>query len=125
MAESILAKDGGGRFRAFSAGSHPNERVNPLALETLVTAGYPVEGLQAKPWDIFGNLDAPHMDYVITVCDKAAAEASPAWPGQPARDHWSVPNPAAFVGSNAGTQMTFLRAFETLKARIATFIDSN
>jgi arsenate reductase len=121
MAESILAKDGHGRFRAFSAGSHPRGAVNPLTLATLRSLDYPTDGLRSKSWSEFAASDAPVMDFVFTVCDGAAGETCPAWPGQPMTAHWGIEDPAAVVGSDIEKEAAFARAFRYLKNRIATF----
>ena len=95
LAESILRKEGAGRFRAFSAGSHPKGVVNPFALKVLESYNYPTEGLRSKSWDEFAAPGAPIMDFVFTVCDTAAAETCPVWPGQPMTAHWGIEDPAA------------------------------
>ena len=122
MAESILAKDGAGRFRAFSAGSHPKEQVNPLAIETLEKLGYPTDGLRSKSWDEFDATDAPPMDFVITVCDNAAGEVCPIWPGHPVRAHWGIEDPASAEGSHRERLDAFETAAHHLRNRIAQFI---
>jgi arsenate reductase len=99
LAESILRKDGGERFNAYSAGSHPKGRVNLLALKTLEAFEYPVEGFRSKSWEEFTAPDAPDLDFVFTVCDSAAAEACPVWPGQPMTAHWGIEDPAAVEGT--------------------------
>ena len=100
LAESILSKDGDGRFNAYSAGSHPKGRVYPLALKTLEAFGYPVDGFRSKSWEEFTASDAPKLDFVFTVCDNAAGEACPVWPGQPMTAHWGIEDPAAVEGTN-------------------------
>ena len=120
MAEAILAKDGAGRFRAYSAGSHPKGTVNPLALSTLASAGYPTDGLTSKAWEVFADPHAPKIDLVITVCDNAAGESCPVWPGHPAKDHWSIHDPAIDDSETA-----FRAAFDDLSARITALINSN
>ena len=99
LAESILRKEGARRFRAFSAGSHPKDAVNPFALKVLESYNYPTEGLRSKSWDEFAAPGAPVMDFVFTVCDTAAAEACPIWPGQPMTAHWGIEDPAAVDGT--------------------------
>ena len=122
LAESILRKDGGGQFNAYSAGSHPKSRVNPLALKTLEAFEYPVEGFRSKSWEEFMAPDAPELDFVITVCDSAAAEACPAWPGHPMTAHWGIADPAAVDGTDIEKERAFNQAFRYLKNRIAVFI---
>ncbi|MGB0133687.1 arsenate reductase ArsC [Dokdonella sp.] len=121
LAESILAKDGGGRFRAFSAGSMPKPDVNPLAIETLASLGYPTEGLRSKSWDEFEKPDAPVMDFVFTVCDNAAGEVCPIWPGHPQTAHWGIEDPAAAQGSMIEQKHAFATAFRHMKNRISVF----
>jgi arsenate reductase len=116
MAEALLRQIGGGRFQAFSAGSHPKGAVHPLALETLAQQHVPAEGLRSKSWDEFAAAGAPPMDIVITVCDRAAAETCPIWPGQPVTAHWGVPDPAAATGAEA--VRAFRDACLTLRRRI-------
>ena len=127
-ARSILAEAsinhlaaGSGRFQAFSAGSHPRGEVNPLALETLRRNGIPIEGLRSKSWDEFAKPGAPVMDFVITVCDNAAGETCPLWPGQPVTAHWGVPDPAAVSGSDADQRQAFQQAYIALRRRIERF----
>lgn len=122
FAEAILRHDGGGRFLAFSAGSHPAGRVNPLAIETLQAMGYPVSELRSKSWDEFERADAPPMDLIITVCDNAAGEVCPIWPGSPAKAHWGIPDPAAILGSDAQRRAAFRYAFHTLKQHVARLV---
>ncbi len=121
LAESILNKDGAGRFRAYSAGSQPKGEVNPLAIKTLASYDYPTEGLRSKAWDEFAVPDAPVMDFVFTVCDNAAGEACPVWPGQPMTAHWGVEDPAAVQGPEIARQTAFVTAFRYLRNRIAAF----
>jgi arsenate reductase (thioredoxin) len=122
LAESILRKDGGGRFNAYSVGSHPKGRVNPLALKTLEAYEYPVEGFRSKSWEEFAAPDAPVLDFVFTVCDSAAREACPVWPGQPMTAHWGIEDPAAVDGTAIAKERAFNQAFRYLKNRIALFI---
>ena len=124
MAEALLNTPlmSGGRFRAFSAGSHPKGEVNPLTLDVLTRQRQPVEGLRSKSWDEFARPDAPKMDFVFTVCDDAASEVCPVWPGQPVTAHWGVPDPAAARGSDQEQHRAFLDAFLTLKRRIELFV---
>lgn len=121
LAESILTKDGGGRFRAFSAGSHPKGAVNPLALKVLNNFGYPDEGFRSKSWDEFAVPGAPVMDFVFTVCDNAAGEACPVWPGQPMTAHWGIEDPAAVEGTDIEKQTAFVTAFRYMRNRISVF----
>jgi len=121
MAESILAKDGAGRFRAFSAGSHPKGAVHPLALRVIEDFGYPAAGLRSKPWDEFARAGAPKLDFVFTVCDNAAGEICPIWPGQPMSAHWGIEDPAAAIGTEIERERAFVTAFRYLKNRIAAF----
>jgi arsenate reductase len=121
MAESILRKDGAGRFRAFSAGSHPKRRVNPFALEVLESFDYPTEGLRSKGWEEFAAPGAPEMDFVFTVCDNAAGEACPVWPGQPMTAHWGIEDPAAVEGTDIQKEAAFVLAARYLENRISVF----
>jgi arsenate reductase (thioredoxin) len=121
MAESILRQVGAGRFRAFSAGSHPSGRVNPFALELLQKNRMPTEGLRSKNWDEFANADAPRLDFVFTVCDNAAGEVCPVWPGQPMTAHWGIPDPAAVEGDDEAKRKAFAEASRTLLNRIRVF----
>ncbi|WP_454918943.1 arsenate reductase ArsC [Xanthobacter sediminis] len=121
MAEAILNKDGAGRFRAFSAGTQPGNGVHPLAVLTLHRFGYPTQGVRPKSWDEFAGPDAPHMDFVITVCDDAAGEECPVWPGHPVTAHWGIENPALVEGSSVDKEAAFNRAFHYLKSRISVF----
>jgi arsenate reductase (thioredoxin) len=122
LAEGILRKDGAGRFSAFSAGSHPKERVNPFALKVLGASGYPTHGYRSKSWDEFAAPGAPVMDFVFTVCDSAAGETCPVWPGQPMTAHWGIEDPAAVEGSDIEKERAFVTAFKYLKNRISVFI---
>jgi arsenate reductase len=121
LAESILRKEAAGRFNAFSAGSHPKGVVNPLALKTLAARGYPVDGLRSKNWDEFAAPGAPKMDFVFTVCDNAAGEACPFWPGSPATAHWGMEDPAAVEGSDIEKERAFALAFDRLRDRVSQF----
>jgi len=122
LAESILNQRGRDRFRAFSAGSHPAGRVNPFALELLGRMNLPTEGLRSKSWEEFAAPGAPPLDFVFTVCDNAAGEVCPVWPGQPMTAHWGVPDPAAEVGTVAQKTEAFRQAFRALERRISVFI---
>ncbi len=121
MAEAILRKDGGGRFGAFSAGSFPKGTVNPLALKVLASMDYPTDGLRSKSWDEFAAPGAPQMDFVFTVCDDAAGEVCPLWPGQPMTAHWGIEDPAAAEGTEIQKEAAFVAAFRYLKNRINAF----
>jgi arsenate reductase (thioredoxin) len=112
---------GGGRFRAFSAGSHPKGDVHPLAINLLEAHRIPTQGLRSKTWDEFAEPGAPSLDFVITVCDNAAAEQCPYWPGHPATAHWGVPDPAAVEGTDEEKRQAFADAFMVLKHRIELF----
>ena len=118
MAEAILNAAGRGRFRAHSAGSSPAGTVHPLALSTLVGMRLPTEGLRSKDWSEFAQPGAPRLDFVFTVCDKAAGETCPIWPGQPMTAHWGVEDPAAFVGDDEATRRVFRDTASVLKRRI-------
>ena len=122
LAESIMNKWGKGRFRGFSAGSHPNGKVNPLALDLLKGLDFPTDGLRSKSWDEFATPGAPHFDFVITVCDNAAGEACPVWPGMPITAHWGVPEPAAVTGTPEVIERAFRDAFMILDRRISLFL---
>jgi arsenate reductase len=118
MAEAVLNMLGAGRFRAFSAGSHPSGAVQPLAVELAQSMGYPAEKMRSKSWDEFAVDGAPEMDMVITVCDNAAGEACPVWLGHPALAHWGVPDPAAVEGDEDTRKRAFVAAYATLRRRI-------
>ena len=118
LAEAYLNMAGKGRLQAYSAGSKPGGAVNPFALELLERNGVPAEGVRSKSWDEFAASGAPHMDIVITVCDSAAAEPCPFWPGQPATAHWGLPDPAAVEGTDDQKRKAFLAAYATLSNRI-------
>lgn len=122
MAEAMLNTAGKGRFRAFSAGSHPNAVVNPHAIEQLAHLGIDTAGLRSKSWDEFSTADAPHMDFVITVCDKAAGEVCPFWPGQPMTAHWGFEDPAEVQGTEKEIQHTFARVCREIKTRLDIFL---
>lgn len=121
MAESLLTELGHGRFRAFSAGSFPKGAVRPEAITLLKEQGLPTEGLRCKPWDEFAAPSAPVMDFVFTVCDQAASEPCPVWPGQPTTAHWGVPDPAAADGSRAIIMLAFRDAFRMIETRLKLF----
>ena len=121
LAESILNKDGEGRFRAFSAGSQPKRTINPFALKMLKSFSYPSEGFRTKGWEEFAGPDAPFMDFVFTVCDNAAGEACPVWPAQPMTAHWGIEDPAAVDGTDIQKEAAFVAAFRYMKNRISAF----
>jgi arsenate reductase (thioredoxin) len=121
IAESILRKDGQPHFRAFSAGSQPKWTVNPLAIKVLRTLDYPTENLRSKSWLDFAEPNAPVMDFVFTVCDSAAGEACPIWPGQPMTAHWGIEDPAEVEGTDLQKEAAFVAAFRYLKNRISAF----
>ena len=121
MAEGILRKDGAGRFNAFSAGSHPKGVVNPFALKVLAAADYPTDGFSSKAWDVYAVPGAPVMDFVFTVCDDAANETCPVWPGQPMSAHWSLPDPAAVEGSETVKRAAFADTCRMMTQRISIF----
>ena len=120
LAEALLNRDGGGRFRAFSAGSFPKGAVHPMALALLRDRGFPVAGLRSKSWDEFAGAGAPPLDLIVTVCDNAAGETCPVWPGHPARAHWGIADPAAVEGD--GQRAAFEEAYRLLEARIADLL---
>ena len=121
LAEAILRKDGRGRFRAFSAGSQPKGAVNPFAIRVLNKLDYPTNDLRSKSWEEFAAANAPAMDFVFTVCDNAAGETCPLWPGQPLTAHWGIGDPAEVDGSDIEKEAAFVTAFRYLKNRIGTF----
>jgi arsenate reductase (thioredoxin) len=118
LAEAYLNSAGAGRFSAYSAGSQPAGKVNPFAIELLHKNGLPTEGLRSKSWDEFAAGSAPRLDLLFTVCDNAAGEICPVWPGQPISAHWGVADPAAASGSDSEKRKAFLRAFSELRTRI-------
>jgi protein-tyrosine-phosphatase len=122
LAESILNSSGGGRFRAFSAGSYPKGTVHPLALELLEEEGLPTAGLRSKSWDEYADPGAPPVDFIFTVCDNAAGESCPVWPGRPASAHWGIPDPAAVEGNAGERRRAFRDAYRALEARIVRFV---
>ena len=121
FAETILNHMGGGRFRAYSAGSYPKGKVNPHTLELLELMDMPTDGLRSKAWDEFARPGAPPLDFVLTVCDDAAGETCPVWPGLPATAHWGVPDPAAVQGTEHEQMKAFRDAFYVLQRRIELF----
>jgi arsenate reductase len=123
FAEAILNKTGAGTFKAHSAGSRPAGAVHPYALDLLQQLDLPIAGLRSKSWDEFAVQGAPGMDFVFTVCDDAAAEACPAWPGQPMSAHWGVPDPVRVEGTEAERRLAFADAYRMLNNRISAFIN--
>src|SRR5690242_6590179 len=121
IAEAILSKIGAGKFRAFSAGSHPRGQINPHALQLLQSLGYDISNFRSKSWSEFADPGAPLLDFVFTVCDTAAGETCPLWPGQPMTAHWGVPDPAAAKGSSAEIALAFKDAYRMLNQRIGIF----
>jgi arsenate reductase len=121
MAETLLNRWGKGRFQAFSAGSHPTGTINPFTLDLLTLVKLPTEGLRSKSWDEFTAAGAPVMDFVFTVCDQAAGEVCPIWPGQPISAHWGFPDPAAFVGPTVEKRAFFVDVFRQIETRIRNF----
>ncbi len=122
LAEALLNDMGQGRFRAFSAGSHPKGAVHPLALQELASRRIPTNGLRSKSWEEFAAPGAPEMDFVFTVCDQAAGEVCPVWPGQPMTAHWGMPDPAAVEGSDEVKVRAFLDTAITVKRRLALML---
>jgi arsenate reductase len=122
LAEAIINQDGAPRFRGYSAGSHPKGAVNPFALRVLKNFGYSTDGLTSKSWQVFAGPDSPRMDFVFTVCDDAAGETCPLWPGQPVTAHWGVKDPAAAAGTDVHVEAAFITAFNELKRHISVFI---
>lgn len=123
LAEACLNREGRGRFTAYSAGSHPKGDVHPMAIELLKRANYDTSGMRSKSWDEFAVPGAPKMDFVFTVCDSAAAEACPVWPGQPMTAHWGVPDPAAVEGTETERALAFADAYRMLNNRISIFVN--
>lgn len=122
MAEALVTTMSHGRLQGFSAGSQPGGRVNPYAIEQVKKTGYPVENLRSKSWDEFALPDAPHMNFIITVCDNAVNEACPVWPGHPATAHWGFADPAAVEGTDEQKRAAFERIFKQIMARMNAFV---
>ena len=124
LAEALLNHMGQGRFKAYSAGSCPreNQQPNPLAIETLTQAGISTQGLYSKSWDVFAAADAPHMDLIITVCDNAAGEVCPIWPGRPASAHWGYTDPSAGEGSDEQKRHAFFLTLNAIRQRLEIFV---
>lgn len=121
LAESILNKEGGGRFHAYSAGSQPKGEVHPFSIELLRSLGHNTSGLRSKNWEEFTRPGAPEIDFIFTVCDNAAGETCPIWPGKPMTAHWGIPDPAAAEGTDAEKHLAFADAYRMLKKRIELF----
>ncbi|MEQ1637378.1 MAG: arsenate reductase ArsC [Methylococcales bacterium] len=122
MTEAVFNKIGEGRFKAYSAGSHPSGSVHPLAIEQIQQLHYPTEGLRSKSWDEFATPDAPIMDFVITVCDKAAGEVCPVWPGRPITAYWGFEDPAAVQGTEEEQRRAFQNVLSYIMARVRFFL---
>jgi arsenate reductase len=122
LAEALINRLGQGKFRAYSAGSHPSGQVHPTAVELLKRFDFPIEGLRSKSWDEFAEPTAAKMDFIFTVCDKAAAEVCPVWLGQPMTAHWGVPDPAAVEGNEIERMQAFREAYRELENRIKIFV---
>ena len=122
IGEALFNTMGASRFKAYSAGSHPAGRVNPLAIEQVRALGYPVENLRSKSWDEFAQPGAPELDFVVTVCDKAAGEMCPLWPGQPVTAHWGFPDPAAVEGSDEEKRAAFAQTVRQMRRRVELFL---
>ena len=122
LAEALFNTLGAGRFKAYSAGSHPTGRVNPFAIEHVQALGYPIDELRSKSWDEFAQADAPRMDFIVTVCDNAAGEVCPLWPGQPVTAHWGFPDPAAVEGSEEVKRAAFAQTLRQIRNRVQLFL---
>lgn len=122
LGEALINHWGRGRFRGFSAGSQPRGEVHPLTLRLLRHLDFPVDGLRSKSWEEFSGADGESMDFVFTVCDSAAAETCPVWPGQPMTAHWGIPDPAAVEGDEKARMQAFRRAFNQLENRVKIFV---
>ena len=122
LAEAILNREGKGRFKAYSAGSNPAGKVHPYSLDLLALMDHPTENLRSKNWEEFSGPDAPKLDFVFTVCDNAAGETCPVWPGQPITAHWGIPDPAAVTGSEAEKRAAFTEAYRMILNRISLFL---
>ncbi|EAU0274694.1 arsenate reductase ArsC [Salmonella enterica] len=123
MAEALINTMGQGRFRAYSAGSHPTGKVNPFAVEKVESVKYPTENLRSKSWDEYATPDAPKMDFIITVCDNAAGEMCPVWPGQPISAHWGFEDPAAVEGTDDEKRRAFEQTFRHMMNRVRLFVN--
>jgi arsenate reductase len=123
MGEALFNTLGDGRFKAYSAGSHPTGKVNPFAVEQVRALGYPVEDLRSKSWDEFAHADSPQMDFIVTVCDNAAGEVCPLWPGHPVTAHWGFPDPAAVDGSVEVKRAAFAQTLRQIRNRVQLFLN--
>ena len=123
MAEALINTMGNGRFKAYSAGSHPNGQVHPFAIEKVRSINYPLDNLRSKSWDEFAQPGAPQMDFIITVCDNAAGEVCPVWPGQPISAHWGFEDPAAVEGSDDEKRRAFDLAFRQIMSRVRLLVN--
>jgi arsenate reductase (thioredoxin) len=123
MAEALLNVIGSPRFKAFSAGSYPSGKPNPFALEQVKTIGYSAEAIRSKSWDEFAQPNSPHMDIIITVCDNAAGETCPVWPGHPATAHWGFPDPSDTAGGDEAKRTAFAKVFTVIRQRIQLLVD--
>jgi arsenate reductase len=122
LGEALFNTMGAGRFKAYSAGSHPTGKVNPFAIEQVVALGYSTENLRSKSWDEFAQSGAPELDFVVTVCDKAAGEMCPLWPGQPVTAHWGFPDPTAVVGTEEEKRAAFAQTLRQMRNRVQLFL---
>ena len=122
IGEALFNTMGAGRFKAYSAGSHPTGRVNPFAIEQVRELGYPVDNLRSKSWDEFAAPGAPELDFVVTVCDKAAGEMCPLWPGQPVTAHWGFPDPVAVEGTDDEKRAFFAQTLRQMRNRVQLFL---
>ena len=123
MAEALFNTLGKGRFKAYSAGSHPSGTLNPFAIERCESLGYDVSQLRSKSWDEFATLDAPRMDFVVTVCDQAAGEVCPIWPGKPMTAHWGFEDPAEFEGTDEEKRQVFSKVYRQILGRVIQFVN--
>ena len=123
MAEALINTMGKGRFRAYSAGSHPTGTVNPFAIEQIAPTGYPTDTLRSKSWDEFEAPDAPQMDFILTVCGNAEGEVCPVWPGQPISAHWGFEDPAAVIGDDQSKRAAFNKIFRQILARVQLLVN--
>jgi len=122
IGEALFNTMGAGRFHAYSAGSHPAGKVNPFAIEQIIALGYPTDNLRSKSWDEFAEPGAPRMDFVVTVCDNAAGEMCPLWPGQPVTAHWGFPDPVAVEGTDEQKRAAFAQTLRQMRHRVQLFL---